>query len=126
MRDAARVLGVQEIVFLGHPDGELEDTRELRGEIVRQVRRFQPAAVLCQDTISRNPHNHRDHRICGTVTLDALFPYARDPLHFRELTQEGLQPHKVGTVLCWGSGQPTEFVDVGAAMERPRQVLWWR
>ena len=117
MRDAAGVLGVQEIVFLGYPDGELEDTRELRGELVREVRRFRPEAVLCQDVVSRNPHNHRDHRICATVTLDALFPYARDPLHFRELTQEGLQPHKVGTVLCWGTGQPTEFVDVGGAME---------
>lgn len=117
MREAASVLGVQEIVFLGHPDGDLEDNRELRGEIVREIRRFRPDIVLCQDIISRNPHNHRDHRVCATVTLDALFPYARDPLHFQELTQEGLHPHKVSTVLCWGSAHPTEYVDVSDVME---------
>ena len=56
MRDAAKSLGVQEIVFLGYPDGELEDTRYFRGQIVRQVRRFRPETVLCQDTLSRSAH----------------------------------------------------------------------
>ena len=30
--EAARVLGVKEVVFLGHPDGGLEDSRGFRGE----------------------------------------------------------------------------------------------
>ena len=116
-REAARELGVEEVVFLGYPDGELEDTREFRGELVREIRRFRPDVVLCHDPERGNRHNHRDHRICGTVTLDALFPYARDPLHFSDLTQQGLLPHKVGAALCWGSQDPDEFIDISDAMD---------
>ncbi len=34
-QDAAKILGVKDVVLLHHPDGELEDTREFRKEIVR-------------------------------------------------------------------------------------------
>ncbi len=122
-REAALVLGVKEVVFLGHPDGELEDTREFRGELVREVRRFRPDVVLCHDALGRNRHNHRDHRICGTVTMDALFPYARDPLHFPELTREGIFPHKTGAALCWGSEEPDEFMDISETIETKIQSL---
>ncbi len=122
-REAARVLGVKEVVFLRHPDGELEDTREFRGELVREIRRFRPDVVLCHDAVGRNRNNHRDHRICGTVTLDAIFPYARDPLHFPELAEQGLRPHKAGTALCWGSAEPDEFIDISDAMETKVQSL---
>lgn len=117
MRNAAKSLGVQEIVFLGYADGELEDTRYFRGQIVKEIRRFRPETVLCQDTVSRSAHNHRDHRIAGMVALDALFPYARDPLHFEDFTKEGLKPHKVGTVLCWGAKEPTDYVDIENVIE---------
>src|SRR5690606_34554968 len=33
-REAARVLGVRECIFLGYPDGWVEPTMELRGQIV--------------------------------------------------------------------------------------------
>ena len=46
---------------------------------------------------------HRDHRISGQVTLDAIFPYARDPLSYPDLINEGLRPHKVREVLLWSS-----------------------
>jgi len=46
---------------------------------------------------------HRDHRITGQVTLDAIFPYARDNLAYPDLLKEGLPPHKVREVLLWAS-----------------------
>jgi LmbE family N-acetylglucosaminyl deacetylase len=46
---------------------------------------------------------HRDHRITGQVTLDAVFPYARDRLTYPDLLEEGLEPHKVKEVLLWGT-----------------------
>ena len=36
-RAAAKVLGVREVVFLGYPDQGLEDSSELRKDIVRQI-----------------------------------------------------------------------------------------
>jgi len=114
---AAEALGIRELVMLEHPDGGLEDTRELRGQLVRQVRRWQPQLVLCHEYLFRARHSHRDHRVCGQATVDALFPYARDPQHFAEITAEGHQPHKVGTALLWGSEDPTVFVDIEDAMD---------
>jgi LmbE family N-acetylglucosaminyl deacetylase len=39
----------------------------------------------------------------GQVTLDAIFPYARDIFSYLDLTKEGLNPHKVKEVLLWGT-----------------------
>src|ERR1700758_413091 len=43
-RAAARVLGVEDLVFLGHPDGTLQASLELRRDIVRVIRRVRPEA----------------------------------------------------------------------------------
>jgi LmbE family N-acetylglucosaminyl deacetylase len=55
---------------------------------------------------------HRDHAICGRVTLDAIFPYARDPLSYPEHLQEGLEPHKVREIYLWGCEEPDAFLDI--------------
>ena len=44
-REAAQVLGVEDVVELHHPDGELEDTRDFRRELVRQIRLVRPDVV---------------------------------------------------------------------------------
>ncbi len=110
--NAANALGVKQVVFLRHPDGELEDTREFREQLVRGLRRHRPEVVLCPDPFRRTFYLHRDHRICGQVTLDACFPYARDRLSYPEHEQEGLQPHKVATILLWGTDEPNTFLDI--------------
>src|SRR4051812_8214825 len=35
-RNAARTLGVARVEFLGHPDGEVEDTRDVRRDVARE------------------------------------------------------------------------------------------
>jgi len=99
---AARVLGVREVVFLDHPDQSLEDTPEFRKEIVRGIRQFRPRIVVTADPYRRYIW-HRDHRIAGQVTLDAVFPLARDHLAYPDLIQEGLEPHKVEEILFWAA-----------------------
>ena len=117
-RDAAGVLGATQVVMLHHPDGELEDTREFRKEIVRQIRLVRPDVVLCPEPYRRNLAWHRDHRITGQVTLDAVFPAARDHLNLVELWRdEGLEPHKTGTILFWGTESADTYVDISDAME---------
>ncbi|MEE8442115.1 MAG: PIG-L deacetylase family protein [Dehalococcoidia bacterium] len=111
-RDAAATLGVEDVVFLGYPDGELEDSREFRGQLVREIRRFHPQVVLTHASTNNSRHTHRDHRICGTAAMDAVFPYARDPWHHADLTKAGFQPHKVGLALLWGGDNPEEFFDI--------------
>ena len=122
-REAATALGVRDVVFLSYPDGELEDTREFRGKLVREIRRFRPQVVLTHSPHNTGRHTHRDHRICGTVTLDALFPYARDPWHYAELTHDGFQPHKVGLALLWGSENPDEYIDISDSVDIKTQAM---
>ena len=99
---AAKVLGVREVVFLRHADQSLEDTPEFRKEIVRLIRMYRPEVVVTASPYRRYVW-HRDHRITGQVTLDAIFPYARDIYAYPDLFEEGLQPHKVKEVLLWAS-----------------------
>ena len=107
----AKLLGVREVIFLRHPDQSLEDTPEFRKEIVRLIRLYKPETIVTSDPYRRYIW-HRDHRIAGQVTLDAIFPYARDHLAYPDLLEEGLQPHKVREVLLWGTEEPNYRSDI--------------
>ena len=110
-RKAAEVLGIAEVVFLRFPDQGLEDCSEFREQLVRQIRIHRPETVVTIDPYRRYIR-HRDHEMCGRVTLDAVFPYARDHLAYPEHLQEGLEPHKVWEVYLWGSEEPDTFLDI--------------
>jgi LmbE family N-acetylglucosaminyl deacetylase len=108
---AADLLGVREVVFLRYPDQGLEDTPQFRKDLVRLIRKYRPDIV-----VTSNPYRkyiwHRDHRICGRVVLDAVFPYARDRLSYPDLIGEGLEPHKVKEVWLWGSEDANHRSDI--------------
>ncbi len=120
-REACRRLGVAEAVFLGYPDGGLEDTPAFRGELVRQIRRYRPDLCLTFDPVYPRPlyTAHRDHRVLGRGALDALYPFARDPQHYPEqLREEGLEPHITPEVWLFASSQPDYLVDISTTFER--------
>jgi LmbE family N-acetylglucosaminyl deacetylase len=99
---AASLLGVREVVFLRLPDQGLEDTPEFRKMLVRAIRTYRPETVVTSDPYRRYIW-HRDHRIVGQVTLDAVFPFARDHLAYPDLMEEGLEPHKVHEMFFFGT-----------------------
>ncbi len=108
---AANLLGVREVIFLRYADQGLEDTPEFRKQIVRQIRVYRPRIVVTSDPYRRYIW-HRDHRITGQVTLDAIFPYARDHLAYPDLLAEGLEPHKVKEIWFWASEDINHRSDV--------------
>ena len=123
-RQAAAVLGVKDVVYLRHPDGGLEDTAEFRGQLVSAIRKYQPDVLLCTDPFRRSFYLHRDHRVCGQVSLDAVFPYSRDRLHYPEhIENEGLAPHKVGDILLWGAEDPDLFIDITESIQKKIDAL---
>jgi LmbE family N-acetylglucosaminyl deacetylase len=124
-RAAARSLGVADVSFLGYPDGDLEDTREARRDVVREIRRVRPDRLVTQNPFpSLNPYSgHRDHRHAGRLALDAIYPYARDRLHFPELLAAGFQPHKVREVYMVGHAEPDVVVDITGTMDRKLAAL---
>ena len=48
-RAAAEILGINNVVTLGWPDGELEDTADFRKDLVRQIRTVKPEVVLTSE-----------------------------------------------------------------------------
>lgn len=121
-RAAADLLGIDEIVHLGYPDGYLFPTLELRRDVTRQVRRFRPDLVITwtpQRRLDGNPFiGHPDHLATGEATLAAVYPAARDRLNFPELlADEGLEPWKVRQVLLMGAERPNLWLDVADTFE---------
>ena len=119
---AAEVLGVQEVVFMGYPDQGLEDTPELREQIVRLIRTFRPRVLVTSDPY-RQYLWHRDHRIIGQVAMDAVFPYARDHLAYPDMLGQGLEPHKVEEILFWGAEDINYRSDITATFDRKIEAL---
>ena len=121
-REAAGVLGVREVVFLGHPDQGLEDTPEFRKQIVRLIRVYRPGTIVTSDPYRRYI-SHRDHRITGQVVLDAVYPYARDHMAYPDLLAEGLEPHKVRELLFWDSEDVNFRSDITGTFDRKAAAL---
>ena len=126
-REAARLLGVQEVVFLGEPDGMLQPTLELRKKLVREIRRFRPEVVVTGDPtawfVSDSYINHPDHRAAAAAALEAIFPAAGQPNLFEDLAAEGLQAHKPRKVYITGWTQSDLFVNISETIDLKVEAL---
>jgi LmbE family N-acetylglucosaminyl deacetylase len=122
LEEAARRLGIEEVVFLRCPDGELMPDLALREKIVRMIRTWKPDVIITHDPF-RPYALHPDHRAVGLATTDAVYPTARDPLYFPEHLQEGLEPHKTAEIWFFGAEHPDKIVDITATFERKLDAL---
>ncbi len=121
-RDACRVLGVKEVIFLGYPDGFLKADAEFRGQIVRLLRRYRPDVVITWDGF-RPGFNHSDHRAVGIAVRDAVYPAVRDHLYYPDDRENGFGAHQVNEMLLVGSQEPDYHVDVSAYMEKKLEAI---
>ena len=125
---AARVLGVAATHHLDHPDGEIVDDRALRLQLVRAVRTVRPDVVLCPDPTSvffgDAYVNHRDHRVTGWATIDAVTPAAGNPHYFPELRAEGLDVHQPSALYLSGTFDPNVWIDVTGTLDRKIEALF--
>jgi LmbE family N-acetylglucosaminyl deacetylase len=113
--NAANVIGAKAAHFLDLPDGYLIPDLNLRRDVVREIRRYKPdVLVTCdpQNLFALYGINHPDHRACGQVVLDAVFPAADNIAIFPELLEEGFEPHMPREIWCSLTNQPNVTVDV--------------
>ena len=125
---AAKVLGVENVRFLGYPDGYLQPDLNLRRDVTRVIRQERPdILVTCDPTtfyFGDSHINHADHRTAGQASLDAVYPAARDHLYFPELwLEEKLEPHKVREVWICGTLSPALVLDVTGTWETKIRAL---
>jgi LmbE family N-acetylglucosaminyl deacetylase len=128
-RAACRVLGVAECTFLGHVDGELEASLDLRREITREVRRIRPDVLVAPDPVrfwdeSRTYINHPDHRAAGQACMAVINPDAPTRPQFPELLDEGLEPFEVPNLWIPAyEGDADTFVDISETIELKIEAL---
>lgn len=119
---AAEQVGVHRVSFLGRVDGEVVADLDLARDVSRQIRQVRPDLVITS-TPERNYRmvgaSHPDHRRVGDATLDAVYPFARNPFAFPELLdEEQLEPWTVGEVWLLGDPAPDRFLDVTDTVTR--------
>ncbi|WP_406318710.1 PIG-L family deacetylase [Streptosporangium sp. NBC_01639] len=125
--NAAKIVGVSDLRFLGYHDGTVVQSLDLRRDITRVIRQVRPDLVITH-TPERNYRfvapSHPDHRAVGGCTLDAVYPDARNPYTFPTLLlDEGLEAWTVREVWLNGGQTSDHHVDITDAFERKVAAL---
>ncbi len=126
---AGEILGIKDVVFLDYPDGELEPTIELRRDLVRALRGYRPARVICPSPdriwtpVLMIRRYHPDHLAVGVASLAAIYPATQNPWAFPELMDEGLPPHKVSEIYIMGAPVVNYAVDISATIQQKLAAL---
>ncbi len=125
---ASNLLGFAGHRHLEYRDGELPDDLDLRAAIARCVRELRPDVVVCPDPTAvffgDSYFNHRDHRVTGWATLDAIAPAAGNPHYFPDQIAAGLSVHQVRTAYLSGTLEPNCWVDISQVLERKVDALF--
>jgi LmbE family N-acetylglucosaminyl deacetylase len=125
-RAAASAVGVDEVRFLGYPDGRLEVTFDLRRDLSRVIREVRPDRIVAQSPErywERIRASHPDHLAAGEALLQAVYPDARNPYAYPELIEEGLEPHVVPEVWLMASPRSDRPIDITGTLDRKIKAL---
>ena len=126
-RAAAKEVGVEDVVFLGYPDGRLMVTVDLRRDISRVIRQVRPQRLMMQSperNWERIYSSHPDHLAAGEAAISAVYPDARNPFAHLELMADGHEAWTVPEVWVMTTGdQANRFVDVTDVFDRKLAAL---
>lgn len=127
-RKAAAAVGVDDVRFLGYPDGRLTVSLELRRDLARVIRQVRPDRVVLQNPVRdlRSMYgSHPDHTAAGEAAMCAVYPDARNPFAHPELLRdEGLEEHTVAqTWVMHGGDRADRYVDITATFEHKMAAL---
>ena len=126
-RAAAKILGVKNCVFLGHEDGYLYPTLEVRKDVARQIRIHRPDVIFTMDPTSRISDtyiNHPDHIAAAEVVLRSINPDASTRQMFPELwADEKLEPHKPKALFLMVFDEKGTVVDISSVLDTKVKAL---
>jgi len=110
--EAARLLGLERIYTLGHPDGELVAGLELRAQLARLYRLTQADTLWTFDPFWSG-QIHPDHRAAGQAALDAYMPSKMPLYHPEQLNEIGAALGCLKRIFLFSTERdPDIFVDV--------------
>lgn len=114
----ARVLGLSDVFFLGHPDGELVADLTLRAQVAGIYRRWQPDTVFTFDPFWAG-QAHPDHTAAGRAAVDAYMPSKMELYHPEQLV-DGVKVADVKRFFFFGgSNREGEItIDISTVWEK--------
>lgn len=125
-RAAAAAVGVEDVRFLGYPDGRVVVSLDLRRDISRVIRDVRPQRVLTQSperNYERIYASHPDHLAVGEATLCAVYPDARNPFAHTDLGVEGYEAWTVAETWLMAAPGAAHVVDVTDVYDRKMAAL---
>jgi LmbE family N-acetylglucosaminyl deacetylase len=126
-RAAAKCVGVEEVRFLGYPDGALEVSMALRRDLTRVIRQVRPQRILIpspERNWQRIQASHPDHLATGEAALRAVYPDARNPFAHTELARdEGLTAWTVPETWIMAGPAADHYVDITDVFNRKIAAL---
>ncbi len=127
-------LSLKNFQTLGYLDGEVENDMKLIGEISAVIRKFKPDIVCTHEPNgyyfkrikkhkSRSFGNHRDHRMVGRSTIDAVYPFSRDFSFFKDQITKQVGAHIVTEMMFTFDHDFNTKIDITEEEEQKRDAL---
>lgn len=118
--NAANILGVKMVYFLGHKDGFLDNSDDLRRELVNIIRKVEPEIIFSFDPANRTFENinlqHRDHRKIGKAVFDAVFAARNNYIYPGKSFQ-------VSYLYLFGTDRPNHFENINKQIKNKIEIL---
>ncbi len=128
-REAARIIGVDRVQFLGYDDSDLAfHMAALREELTAIIRVERPRSIITHDPYPGNGSRdscaiYPDHTTLGLMVFQAAYLCGPGPLFYPEQVRAGLAPHRVEMLYLIMSDRPDVFVDVEAVWDQRMAAL---
>jgi LmbE family N-acetylglucosaminyl deacetylase len=123
IREAAQVLGITDVEFLGVKNGEVVVTPEAKEPIVELLRRTKPDVIIMQDPEHAQHDLDPDRRMIALLYAESLSVAGRD---WRIDECGGHAPHPVPTIYYMTPSNPNcviEISDTFAIKQKALEVL---
>lgn len=119
--EAARILGVKKVVWLGYRDGYMPYDREARTKFVEVIRALKPEIVLSPDPWL--PYEaHPDHRNTGLLSAEATMVSSL-PHYVEEGRLAGLEPWHVRYIAFYYTSRPNFYYNITDTVEVKMRAL---
>lgn len=106
---AAKILGVDQMIWLDFSDGGNLVLDHVRSSITREIRKIKPAAVMvCDPWLPYEAHS--DHIQTGLAASEACLLSAM-PYFYPADLQQGLHPHAVEMIAFYYTAYPNTFIN---------------
>lgn len=120
VKEAAAILGIEHVEFLGFPYGEWGVDVASKEKIVELIRRIRPDMVIHQDPHHAQHDLDPDRRLIALLYTESLAVAGRE-WHIEECG--GYAPHLVRTIYYMTPEHANCIVEIGATFELKQQAL---